>query len=52
MALVVILGLNVLLLFTFKWFKIVLPKAAYLLLPYMAWVGFATALNAAIWWLN
>jgi benzodiazapine receptor len=52
MALVVILGLNVLLLFTFKWFKIVLPKAAYLLLPYMVWVGFATALNAAIWWLN
>ncbi|MBZ5740272.1 TspO/MBR family protein [Nocardioides mangrovi] len=26
--------------------------AAYLLLPYAAWVGFATALNASIWWLN
>ncbi|MAT71693.1 MAG: sensory protein TspO [Planctomycetaceae bacterium] len=26
--------------------------AAWLLLPYLAWVGFATALNAAIWQLN
>jgi tryptophan-rich sensory protein len=26
--------------------------AAHLLLPYGAWLGFATALNAAIWWLN
>jgi tryptophan-rich sensory protein len=23
-----------------------------LLLPYLAWVTFATVLNAAIWWLN
>jgi tryptophan-rich sensory protein len=26
--------------------------AAALFLPYAAWVGFATLLNAAIWWLN
>jgi tryptophan-rich sensory protein len=26
--------------------------AAALLLPYWAWVTFATALNAAIWWAN
>ena len=26
--------------------------AATMLMPYMAWVSFATALNAAIWWLN
>jgi tryptophan-rich sensory protein len=26
--------------------------AALLLVPYLLWVGFATALNAAIWWLN
>lgn len=26
--------------------------AALLLVPYAAWVGFATCLNAAIWWLN
>ncbi len=26
--------------------------AAYLLIPYLAWVSFATLLNASIWWLN
>jgi tryptophan-rich sensory protein len=26
--------------------------AAYLLIPYMAWVAFAAVLNASIWWLN
>jgi len=26
--------------------------AAVFLLPYLAWVTFATVLNAAIWWLN
>jgi tryptophan-rich sensory protein len=26
--------------------------AAMLLVPYLLWVSFATALNAAIWWLN
>lgn len=26
--------------------------ASWLLAPYLAWVGFATYLNAAIWWLN
>lgn len=25
---------------------------AWLLAPYLAWVGFASVLNAAIWWLN
>lgn len=26
--------------------------ASWLLVPYAAWVGYATALNASIWWLN
>lgn len=26
--------------------------SGYLLIPYLAWVGFATVLNAGIWWLN
>jgi tryptophan-rich sensory protein len=26
--------------------------AAILLVPYLGWVGFAVALNAAIWWMN
>ncbi|PXY41628.1 sensory protein TspO [Flavobacterium cheongpyeongense] len=26
--------------------------AGYLLIPYLAWVGFAAILNASIWWLN
>lgn len=28
------------------------PVAAWLLVPYLAWVSFAAYLNAAIWWLN
>lgn len=51
-ALLIIISLFILLLFTFKWFKVVKPEAAYLLLPYLIWVAYATALNFEIWRLN
>lgn len=37
---------------TFGQFSKVHKTAAYLLLPYLLWVTFATVLNASIWWLN
>lgn len=51
-ALIVIISLLILLLFTFKWFKVVDKLAAYLLIPYILWVSFALALNFSIWKLN
>ena len=51
-ALLVVIALLVLILFTIKWFKVVDKKAAWLLYPYAAWVGFATLLNFSIWQLN
>lgn len=36
---------------TIRAFRVVAPRAAWLLAPYLAWVLFATALNAALWWL-
>ncbi|MBW2960980.1 TspO/MBR family protein [Mesonia aestuariivivens] len=41
-----------LLLFTFKWFKIVKPFAAYLLIPYMFWIAYTAVVNFEIWRLN
>ncbi|MEH6659492.1 TspO/MBR family protein [Leeuwenhoekiella marinoflava] len=51
-ALLIISALLILLLFTFKWFKVVNPNAAYLFIPYIIWVAYATALNFEIWRLN
>ena len=36
---------------TMRAFRRVAPLPAWLLAPYLAWVLFATALNAALWWL-
>jgi len=51
-GLIIIIALIVLVLITFKWFKIVSKTAAYLLIPYILWIGFAAALNFEIWRLN
>lgn len=37
---------------TYNQFRKIDKTAAYLLLPYLAWVSFATILNGSIWWLN
>ena len=37
---------------TYLIFKKIDKKASYLLLPYLAWVGFASILTASIFWLN
>jgi translocator protein len=51
-ALIDIVALFVVLLFTIKWFKVVSNTAAYLLVPYAVWVLFAAILNFEIWLLN
>jgi len=52
LALLVIIVLLVLILLTYKWFKIISKTAAYLLIPYLLWVAFATILNFSFWQLN
>lgn len=52
LGLVVILVLLTLIMLTIKWFRIISRPAAYLLVPYMLWVGFAAVLNYRIWALN
>jgi tryptophan-rich sensory protein len=47
---IVILWLAILI--TFYAFKRVSTYAAILLIPYLAWVGFAVILNGSIWYLN
>ncbi len=37
---------------TYNLFIKINKVAGYLMLPYLAWVTFATILNASIWWLN
>ncbi|WP_224491336.1 TspO/MBR family protein [Robertkochia flava] len=51
-ALLVIITLLVLIVLTIKWFRVVSKAAAWLMVPYLAWVCFATVLNYNIWALN
>jgi tryptophan-rich sensory protein len=51
-ALVEIIALWLAILATMVLFWRVVPLAGMLLLPYLAWVSFATVLNGALWWLN
>lgn len=52
LALIEIILLGLMIYETYNHFKPIDKKAALLLLPYLAWVSFATVLNASIWWLN
>ncbi len=51
-ALVEIAALWLSLLFTIIWFGKISATAAWLLVPYICWVSFASVLNYAIWKLN
>jgi tryptophan-rich sensory protein len=52
LALIEIILLWLMILETYYLFKKIDKTAGLLLLPYLAWVSFATILNASIWWLN
>ena len=52
LALVDIVALWTLIYLTIKEFSKISKFSAYLLYPYLAWVSFASLLNAAVWWLN
>jgi translocator protein len=51
-GLIVIVTLIAAIVITIAQFRRLSSPAAWLLAPYLAWVGFATALNASLWWLN
>lgn len=51
-GLAVIVALDLAILATIVAFGRISRPAAWLLVPYAAWVGFATALNASLWQLN
>ncbi|TGD97376.1 TspO/MBR family protein [Methylobacterium nonmethylotrophicum] len=51
-GLVVVVALLAMILWTIRLFLPLDRAAALVLVPYAAWVSYATALNAAIWWMN
>lgn len=52
LALIEIIVLWLMIYETYIQFKKVNSYAGYLFIPYLAWVTYALALNASIWWLN
>lgn len=52
MGMVVILALLTMIILTIKWFRVISKTAALLMVPYLLWVAFASALNYKIWELN
>lgn len=52
LALLVIVGLWILIVLTIKHFLKISKIASWLLIPYLAWVSFASLLNLAIFYLN
>ena len=52
LALAIIIPMLILIALSIVLFRRVSPLAGWLLVPYLAWVSFATYLNASIWWLN
>ncbi|MFN7676050.1 TspO/MBR family protein [Flavobacterium sp.] len=52
LALIEIILLLLLIFECYNQFKKIDKVAGMLLLPYLAWVSFATVLNGSIWWLN
>lgn len=52
LALIDIVAMWVAILLTLLAFWKVDRRAGWLLVPYLAWVSFASVLNASIWWLN
>ncbi len=52
LALIEIILLWLIIYETYIIFKQINKKASYLLIPYLAWVGFATVLTGSIYWLN
>ena len=51
-GMIVILALLTMIILTIKWFKVISKPAAILMIPYVLWVAFASALNYKIWELN
>ena len=52
LALVEIIIFWIMIAFTMRAFMKISKSAGWMMAPYLAWVSFATLLNASIWWLN